>query len=230
MGSDKKKKRIIEKTPTIGAILGDKLSIIGPNTIGRPLRDSRNGLEYAKHFYDIYSLSDSQPDFRECVDGYKESLRIQSQIRNREFSLEECFNDAVFTCQIASLPQRLGKQAIENLKTPEKDRAISEYETLGDGLRRFRPFLARNRTYTWDNLREYASKTALLIKNIRSDLTATWTKEILHHNIPKSREEIQKLVEEIQTIPKERRWFIIPEEIANFPSILKMWHDFFIDG
>jgi len=216
-------------TPTIGAILGDKISIIGPNTIGRPLRDSRNGLEYAKHFYDVNRLSDSQPDFRECVDAYKESIRTQSQIRNREFSLEECFKDAVFTCQVASLPQRLGRQAIENLNAPEKDRAVSEYETLGDGLRRFRPFLVQNRTYAWDNLREYASKTALLIKTIRSNLTATRIEEILHHDIPKSKEEIQKLLQRIQTVPKEQRWFIIPEEIVNFPSILKMWHDFFIE-
>lgn len=120
-------------TPTVGAILGDKLSVIGPNTIGRPLRDSRNGLEYAKHLYDISSLSASEPDFEECSDAYCESLQIQSQIRGRDFDLEECLDDAVFTCKVASLPQQLGEQAIENLKPPERDRASSEYKILREG-------------------------------------------------------------------------------------------------
>jgi len=215
-------------TPTIGAILGDKLSIIGPNTIGRPLRDSRNGLEYAKHLYDISSLTDSEPDLRECVDAYHESLRIQNRIRDRDFDLEECLNDAVFTCQVASLPQRLGEQAMENLKPPKRERAHSEYRILRDGLLRFRPFLVRNRTYAWDNLREYASRTALLSKAIRDDLTSNRMKEILYGTVPKSREEIQRLAERIRTIPEEERWFIMPEEIVNFPVLLKSWHDFFL--
>lgn len=216
-------------TPTVGALLGDKLSVIGPNTIGRPLRDSRNGLEYAKHLYDIDILSDSKPDFGECVDAYRESLRIQNRIRGRDFGLEECLDDAVFTCQVASLPQRLGERAIENLKQPESDRAHSEYRILRDGLRRFRPFLVRNHTYMWDNLREYASRTALLIKTIRGEFTYKKLKEILNQDVPKSREEIRSLVERIKTIPEEDRWFIIADEIVNFPLLLKSWFDFFLN-
>ncbi len=42
------------RMPTIDTILGDKLSTLGPETIGRYLQDSRNGLEYIKHLYGMY--------------------------------------------------------------------------------------------------------------------------------------------------------------------------------
>ena len=90
--------------------------------------------------------------------------------------------------------------------------------------------MVRNQTYSWDNLREYALRTAFLMKTMRGDLKIDSMKEILHQAIPKSREEIQRLVERIQTIPKEECWFIIPEEIVNFPTLLKLWHDFFLNG
>jgi len=102
-------------TPTTGALLGDKLTTIGPTTIGRPLKDSRNGLEYAKHFFDIGILQETNFNIQQCKTAYIEGIQIQSKIRNKKYTTKECFEDMLFTCQTASLPQQLGEQAIKEL-------------------------------------------------------------------------------------------------------------------
>ena len=217
-------------TPTIGALLGDKLSTIGPTTIGRPLNDSRNGLEYAKHFFDIGSLQQTNFELEHCKTAYAEARRVQSMVRGKEYAPDECFNDMLFTCQVASLSQRVGEEAIKELKklSPSKaNRATSELRILRDGLQRFRPFLVQKTSYSWDDLRYNAARTALLIKMLNSTITGTKARKILNAEAPTTKKEILRLIEHIESIPKEKRWFIMPEEIENFPKILKAWHNFF---
>jgi hypothetical protein len=214
-------------TPTIGALLGDKLSTIGPTSIGRPLNDSRNGLEYAKHLFDIGILQETDFDIEQCKAAYVEVIRIQSKIRNKEYTREECFDDMLFTCQIASLPQKIGEQALRDLASSGVSRATSEFRILQDGLRRFRPFLVQKTSYTWDDLRNNATRTALLIKILNSNISETKARKILNAKAPTTKEEILVLIEQIKKIPKEQRWFIIPDEIINFPKILMMLHNFF---
>jgi len=214
-------------TPTIGALLGDKLSTIGPTSIGRPLNDSRNGLEYAKHLFDIGILQETDFDIEQCKAAYVEVIRIQSKIRNKEYTREECFDDMLFTCQIASLPQKIGEQALRDLASSGVSRATSEFRILQDGLRRFRPFLVQKTSYTWDDLRNNATRTALLIKILNSNISEAKARKILNAKAPTTKEEILVLIEQIKKIPKEQRWFIIPDEIINFPKILMTWHNFF---
>lgn len=214
-------------TPTTGALLGDKLTTIGPTTIGRPLKDSRNGLEYAKHFFDIGILQETDLNIQQCKTAYIEGIRIQSKIRNKKHTPEECFEDMLFTCQIASLPQQLGEQAIKELPSSQANRATSEFRILQDGLRRFRPFLVQKIAYTWDDLRNNAARTALLIKILTSNITDSKATTILNAEPPTKKEEILALTEQIKKIPKEKRWFILPNEIVNFPKILRAWHSFF---
>jgi hypothetical protein len=216
-------------TPTLGTILGDKLSTIGPNTVGRAMKDSRNGLEYAKHFYDINALSHAEPNFVECSDAYSESLNIQSKVRGIDFSLEECIEDAVFTCQVASLPQTQLPSLLEKLEPERRVRAQTEHDILKNGLRGFQPFLVRSVSYNWENLREYASRTAFLLKATSMRLPSKTMGKILSEAAPTGREEIQKLMSDIQSLqlPKEQLWFIEAEELMNFPQVLKQWHSYF---
>ena len=214
-------------TPTTGALLGDKLTTIGPTTIGRPLKDSRNGLEYAKHLFDIGILQETNFHIQQCKAAYTEVIRIQSKIRNKEYTRDECFEDMLFTCQVASLPQQLAEQAIKELPSTKVSRATSEFRILQDGLRRFRPFLVQKTIYTWDDLRNNAARTALLVKILNSNITDAKAVKILNTPAPTKKEEILALIEQIKTLPKEKRWFIIPNEIVNFPKILRAWHNFF---
>ena len=77
-------------TPTGSSILGDKLSVIGPATVGRKLNDSRNGIEYAKHFYDIHCLLNKFDDLLQTRKTYRSCVEIQSVIRKTEFTLGAC--------------------------------------------------------------------------------------------------------------------------------------------
>lgn len=214
--------------PTLGALLGDKLSTVGPNTIGRPLRDSRNGLEYVKHFCDINRLQESDFCFEECAEAFRESIGIQSKVRGKHFTLDECFDDMLFTCQVASLSQQAGEEVADKLLQGEnKERAKREFRILRDGLRRFRPFLVYGSSFMWDRLRVSAARTALLVKMINGDVAGDKAKAVLNANIPIDTEEILELIERVKTIPEEKRWFIVSDEIVNFPETLKIWHDFF---
>jgi hypothetical protein len=216
-------------TPTVGAMLGDKLTTIGPTTVGRAMRDSRNGLEYAKHFYDISFLSQAEPDPEECIDAYSESVEIQSRIRRRDFTVDECVKDSVFTCQVACLPQTLRADAFDKLGPDLRERARFEYDILRRGLRGFQPFLVRGVSYTWDQLREYASRTALLTMAIGMDLSRGALEGVLGLGPPASREEIRGLWNDIESLrlPEEQFWFIDPGEILNFPAVLRNWHSFY---
>lgn len=214
-------------TPTVGSLLGDKLSTIGPTSIGRPLIDSRNGLEYAKHLFDIGMLQGEDFDIAQCRAAYSEAIGIQSKIRNKEYAREECFDDMLFTCQVASLSQQAGEQAIRELSNSEATRAASEFRILQDGLRRFRPFLVQTTSCTWDELRNNAARTALVTKILNSKLKDTRAGQILNIQPPNTEKQILALVERIRRIPKDMRWFIIPDEIVNFPKVLSAWHSFF---
>ena len=215
-------------TPTTGALLGDKLSTIGPTTIGRPLKDSRNGLEYAKHLYDINRLQETNFSPKQCASAFNEAIKIQSKIRNKKYTSNQCFNDMLFTCQVASLPQRIGEQAIKELPPPQVKRATSEFRILQDGLQRFRPFLIQNLTYVWDDIRYYAARTALLIRMLYSRTKEADARKILNTSVPNRSEDISDLVKQIKELPQAERWFVIPTEIVNFPRVLRTWYDYFI--
>lgn len=215
--------------PTVGALLGDKLTTIGPNTMGRHLVDSRNGVEYAKHFYDIKNLQEVAFNFKDCNLAFHEAIEMQSKIRGKDFSVPECCDDLFFTCKVASLPQNLGEQAIMRLPEPQRARVSSEFRILRDGLARFRPFLVQGLTYSWDDLRYYASLTALLTRMVQMDFPEQKVKTLLNATVPSKRKEIQPLAKKIETIPESDRWFIQLDEIVNFPRILQTWYNYFFE-
>jgi hypothetical protein len=215
--------------PTVGALLGDKLSTIGPNTIGRNLVDSGNGVEYAKHFYDIAHLAmmEGSFGFRDCCLAFFEAIKLQSKIRGKDFLVEECCEDLFFTCKVASLSGSVGEQAINRLSSLQQERARSEFRILRDGLNRFRPFLVRGFAYLWDDFRYYAALTALLTKMVQLNLPEQKVAALLSLGVPSKREEIQAIADKLVAVPELERWFIQLEEMINFPKILQTWYTYF---
>jgi hypothetical protein len=220
------KSEISVQTPTISSILGDKLSVIGPNTIGRKLNDSRNGTEYAKHFYDINSLYNNLTNFKETKETYVSIIDIQEKIRGEKHQLSQCLDDALFTCQVACLPQGLGDQLIKLSDNQDKERASEEFEILQKGLTEFRPFIVSSMPYTWDTLRNYSSTVALLLKLIRMKASNEETMLLLKSK-PLEESTLQDLVSQIEKIQKDQRWFIDLEEIIVFPEILEKWYKYY---
>lgn len=163
----------------------------------------------------------------ECAKAYHEAIKIHSKIRKNVFSEHECFEDMLFTCQVASLSQQIGRRTLEKLHGDARDRGLTEFKILMDGLERFRPFLVQNLSYSWDDLRSYASRTALLIKMINNKMSDRNAKAILKAELPTKKEEISRLTKKLAGIPEKDRWFIDLDELSNFPKVLKNWHDLF---
>lgn len=136
----------------------------------------------------------------------------------------------LFTCQVASLPQQSGEEFIHRLQRDQRSRALSEFRILKDGLARFRPFLVRGLTYTWDELRYCASLRALLTKMLQMGLSEEKVKIILRSDIPGKKDEIEPIISRIEGIPGKDRWFIQLDEIVNFPRLLKTWHAYLFLG
>jgi hypothetical protein len=204
---------LIVKTPTGSSILGDKLSVIGPLTIGRKLEDSRNGIEYAKHFYDIFCLSNNFEEFSETRKTYDSCVEIQSEIRQKNYSREECIEDGLLTCKIASLP--FNEEIVNNMS--RDDMILKQYEILKKGVHRFGPFMVGERFYTWESLREYASKTANLFK-------------ALEKGIEKPKKEdvgLEEMIETLSALPREERWFMDFDDLRLSPEVIKNWYQFY---
>jgi len=204
---------IIIKTPTGSSILGDKLSVIGPSTIGRKLDDSRNGIEYAKHFYDIFCLSNNFEKFSETQKTYYSCVEIQSKIREKDFSHESCIEDALLTCKIASLP--FNEELVINMISNNK--ILKQYDNLKKGVSRFGPFTVGEYFYNWESLREYASKTANLFKALEKG-----TKK------PKKEDtDTDEMIERLSSLPEEERWFMDFSDLRLSPEVVKNWYHFY---
>lgn len=106
-------------------------------------------------------------------------------------------------------------------------RALAELKILRAGLERFRPILVKKLSYSWDDLRSYASRTALLIKMINNKMPDRNAKAILKADFPTKKEEISRIAKKLRDIPDRERWFIDLDELVNFPKVLKNWHDLF---
>lgn len=200
-------------TPTVSSILGDKMSIIGPQTIGRKLDDSRNGLEYAKHFYDIYSLSNKFNDYSETRKTYKSCVEIQSDLRGRDYTNRECIEDAILTCKIASLPydQSLTKSMVSDQKI------LQHYKNLKNGVQRFSPFIVGERLYTWESMREYASKTATLFKEFMDKPKQSKQDEI----------DQEEMIDTLMSLPVNETWFMDFDDLRLSPKVLTHWYQYY---
>jgi len=201
-------------TPTGSSVLGDKLSVIGPSTIGRKLDDSRNGIEYAKHFYDIYSLANKFCDFSQTRTTYQSCVEVQSVIRDAEFTEEACIEDAIATCKIASLP--FDDDLVKRMTAD--DGIFKQYATLKRGVQRFQPFIVGPKFYTWENMREYASKTACLFKIIKSKRDSMEKTDDVG---------IEEMVETLGSLPDEEKWFMGLDDLRLSPRVLRNWYQYY---
>jgi len=203
-------------TPTGSSILGDKLSVIGPSTIGRNLTDSRNGIEYAKHFYDIHCLYTKFDDLSETRKTYLSCVEIQSVIRKTEFDVGVCIDDAIDTCKIASLP--FDEDLVKKM-TPT-DRNLKQYAILKNGVQRFQPFIVGAKFYTWEKMREYASRTALLFKIMKKKSNS------LENSDEKS---IDEMVDTLESLPDEEQWFLDLDDLRLSPIVLRNWYEYYAE-
>jgi hypothetical protein len=224
------------ETPTVDSMLGDKLSTLGPNTIGRRLKDSRNGLEYIKHLYDIKNLLPQVSSLGEAFEAYRRCHDLQLKIREVQIDISESVKDLVDVCKLLTLTDRTSSECASYLG----DRSAQVLEQHGicrRGSERFQPLLTFGNNYTWENIRETASAVSFIarlfemlrLKEI-DDAKATESLKSLQSKIPelaRDEEIIDGMLGKISSLPVEKRWHIQPREIKGSPRSLIYWYGHF---
>jgi hypothetical protein len=155
-------------TPTAGDLLGDKLTTIASGTVGREVRDSRQGLDYAKHAFDIHRLVRSGPLPGRTIEAFATVVDEQCRIRGRTHSVPEVVDDVLATCQaiatIALPPDWRPDRA------PALPRPLDELRRVfRRGVRDVRPLLMGGVVFGTDELVTAAGEAAMLAISMRSE-------------------------------------------------------------
>jgi hypothetical protein len=89
------------KIPTIEAILGDKLTAVGPRTVGVPFRRGERGMEgqIVKQLFDIRQLHLASHDPTSVRDAYLQTMAAQIRFRGGRMTIRQCAEDAIDFCK-----------------------------------------------------------------------------------------------------------------------------------
>jgi hypothetical protein len=154
-------------TPTVGCLVGDKMTIVAPDTVGRVLVDSRQGVEYTKHIFDIHRLLRTDPEPSDVTDTFRMVAHEQSTVRGGSYRLEDIVEDVTRTCQVIStlnLPQDWTCSHEPDLPMP-----LARMRRLfRRGVRDFRAFLASDVAFGPDELVTAAGEVALIVNSLPS--------------------------------------------------------------
>ncbi len=92
------------RTPTKNALLGDKLTVICPNTIGKEM--DKNPLNFAKQLYDISILLDYSDSLQEIYNAFYNIFEFEKEKRSLpKLEFEKVIKDLIEICKLFSLTQ-----------------------------------------------------------------------------------------------------------------------------
>jgi hypothetical protein len=214
---------IIVRTPTVGALLGDKLTTIASGTVGRRLRDSRQGLEYAKHAFDIHRLLRSGPEPAHVVRAFGMIVAEQNRIRGAEHTIADVVGDLVDTCEV-----------IATLATPQDWRpSVAPGTTLPlaqmrrifrEGVRDIRPFLVGDVVFGNDEFISTAGEAALLALSMGSERDMGEALRLIDglDRDERPQEEARGM---LSAVDREVAWFIEPERYLYSARTLAIWSE-----
>ncbi|MBI5225097.1 nucleotidyl transferase AbiEii/AbiGii toxin family protein [Candidatus Micrarchaeota archaeon] len=125
---------IMVRTPTLHSIIGDKLTTLGPSTVGRSLTKERGAIEYAKQVYDIANLLPLASSQAEIYDAYRLVVEDQKIFRpTKPITLENSIEDLLYVARMLTMTgQDVGK-----LKNKEMARQIDFIKNGMDGIGNF---------------------------------------------------------------------------------------------
>jgi hypothetical protein len=125
---------IMARTPTLHSIIGDKLTTLGPSTVGRALTEKKGAIEYAKQVYDIANLLPLASSQAEIYDAYRLVVDDQKIFRpTKIITLENSIEDLLYVARMLTMTgQDVGK-----LKDKEIAAQIAYIKNGIDGLGNF---------------------------------------------------------------------------------------------
>ncbi len=222
--------------PSTDAIFADKLSIMGPKTIGRYLRDSRNGMEYGKHLYDLKNLLPLAREMEVVLEAYKKILQQQNQIHGTTYSLDDVLNDLVYVCKVLNLTHETIDNCLNNYNTSDLDVVRDHFRILDSGIiRRFIGFLPPKKVFLWTDVRETAATIAIVAKLLhsisKSEITLKQANKILRiikgDFIQEAKKYIKDARDVLRKVPPDECWHLDLEEASELPIVLVCWAGYY---
>lgn len=148
----------IVKVPSIGDILGDKLTAFAPNTTGIPYYKNGNSrsTEIMKQVYDIGRLFDAVKDLEITTYSFKRIAQVELGYRNLGSDLTLIFEDIRLTAML------LATRGLEG---------EGDFPLLQDGIKRLSSFIYENKYFIEDAIVDSA-KAAYASTCIEKGVTA----------------------------------------------------------
>ncbi len=216
----------IVRTPTINALLGDKLTTLGPNTIGKTL--DKNPLNIGKQLYDIFVLFNYSDNFKDLFDAYYDVFNFEK--KNRELhslSFEDAINDLIHICKLFSLSKNSPKWV-----TDEKIKEKTNF--LKRGINNLMPYTSSELKLSLLKARTTSAKIAFLAKLLlfehNKTLKETISMKIFHQdnlrvkNLINDEDKIDEMKKKLDQIEIRERYHIQPKELKMIDPIgLVFW-------
>ncbi len=221
-------------TPTIEALFADKLTTLGPHTVGRPLDDSRNGLEYAKHIFDLSNLLPYVHDIRQLGLAYVHGLDQQFLIRGQVFGLRNSVEDLTYICSLYAMrPENAGVR-LEKAPSEIRSEVKRHFQAICKGAqRRLGQFLLPGYRFPWESTREAAARIALTATILGhsleerftlAELERAWEIATLSTDGMRVMQGLhEKAIEALEGLPGESTWFIDMEDFRVLPALAVLW-------
>ena len=206
-------------TPSPSAMLGDKLSALGPNTIGLP---AERVVDNFKQFYDIGNLLALGFEVRAVRDAYVSCFREVSAWRRLDISIDDAHDDLEGWCKMASaLPHYSGDDV--------GGERGSQIRRLAEGLEGFSGYIRRANRLTKRRLRDIASRIALFSRLLRAGAPESTLYDYVRD--PKRFQGavvngFQTILDGVSAVPREDRWHVHIPEYQNSPLALAAWYGY----
>jgi len=154
--------------PTLEGILGDKLTVFAPHTVGIPYEAGKS-MEIVKQLFDISELFDHCRDTKTLIESYNATQKQESKYSESNPSREESLDDTVRTSFFVS--QYLLKGYKSN----------AEIKEVATGLKQIENHLL-SISFKIDQARIAAAKTALLASIIKQNNFRFSFKKMRYHS------------------------------------------------
>ncbi|GEM_PF-3763717 len=222
------KEPVFALTPTLNSMLGDKLTTMGPETIGRPFE--KDPLKPAKHLYDINALADYATSTQEIYETYRQTFLYQKEIRSLEgLSFQQALDDLLYAAKIYSLAQTIPKSVADKKMLEDAKQAVQGLNSLAEFVSK------QNREMSLRIMaREASGKMALLEKLLEMHLMKEAKAEELNSILKciplvKKNQADGKLIEQVkkgfEKIDAKKRLHIHPTEMVKAaPAALIYWY------
>ncbi len=218
------------QTPTINALLGDKLTVFGPNTIGKTMDEKP--LNFGKQLYDISVLFNYSDNFNDLFDAYYDVFNFEKKKRNLHIlTFEEAINDLVYICKLFSLSQHC----------PEwiKDDGIKErFNFLKRGINNLMPYTSSELKLGPLKARTISAKIAFLAKLLLFKYNKNFKETISMDIFQQDNLKVKKLIKDFDLIEEiarklsqikiKERYHIQPKELKKVdPIALFFWFGYY---